>query len=213
MTLPDNRLNRVSPHAIRDDVLRPDHLADLLAFTLAHRPDFGSSKIGGAGITPDYRSSRALPRRMFDPWRDRIEGYVTALLPGILADLGMKPFPVSRFELELAAHNDGDFYRTHIDTKMGPREGRGTRLVSMVHYFHAEPKAFEGGALRIFSLVSKSAFADIEPAQNRLVAFPSWAPHEVRPIACPSGRFEDSRFSINCWARSKKPAAPAQPQS
>lgn len=213
MTTPADPLERVSAYAIRDDVLRPDDLADLLAFTLAHQADFGSSKVGGAGVTQDYRSSRALPRRMFDSWRDRIEGYVTALLPGMLADMGMKPFPVSRFELELAAHNDGDFYRTHIDTKMGAREGRGTRLVSMVYYFHAEPKAFDGGALRIFPLASRSTFADIEPLQNRLAAFPSWAPHEVRPIVCSSGRFEDSRFSINCWARSKKPAAPAQSQS
>ena len=208
MTAATNPLERISPYAIRDDVLRPDDFADLLAFTLAHQPNFGSSKVGGAGVTPDFRSSRALPRRMFDPWRDRIEGYVTALLPGIVTEMGMAPFTVSRFELELAAHNDGDFYRTHIDTKMGPREGRGTRLVSLVYYFHAEPKAFHGGALRIFPLASRSAFTDIEPVQNRLVAFPSWAPHEVRPIACPSGRFEDSRFSINCWARSKKPAAP-----
>lgn len=213
MTAPANPLDRVSPFAVRDDVLRPGDLADLLAFTMAHQDDFGSTKVGGAGVTPAFRASRALPRRMFDPWRERIEGYVTALLPGMLAEMGMAPFPVSRFELELAAHNDGDFYRTHIDTKMGPREGRGTRLVSMVYYFHAEPKAFSGGALRLFALASKSAFADIEPVQNRLVAFPSWAPHEVRPIACPSGDFADSRFSINCWARSKKPAAPAQPQS
>jgi Rps23 Pro-64 3,4-dihydroxylase Tpa1-like proline 4-hydroxylase len=23
--------------------------------------------------------------------------------------------------------------------------------------------------------------------------------HEVRPVACPSGRFEDHRFAVNCW--------------
>ncbi len=206
MTGPGNPLMRVSPHAIRDDVLRPDDLADLLAFTLAHGADFASSAIGQTGLTPDYRSSRALPRRMFDPWRARIEDYVTALLPGMLAEMGMQPLAVSRFELQLVANNHGDFYRTHIDTKMGPREGRGTRLVSIVYYFHAEPKAFDGGELRIFSLASASVFADVAPRRNRLVAFPSWAPHEVRPITCPSRRFEDSRFSINCWARSRKAA-------
>ncbi|MDB5677564.1 2OG-Fe(II) oxygenase [Sphingomonas bacterium] len=213
MNAPINPLERVSPYAVRDGVLRTGDLADLLDFTLAHEVDFGLSKLGQAGLTPDYRSSRTLPRRMLDAWRDRIEGYVTALLPGLLAELGIKPFPVSRFELELVANNDGDFYRTHIDTKMGPREGRGTRLVSMVYYFHVEPKAFTGGALRLFSLASKSVFADVEPAQNRLVAFPSWVPHEVRPTICPSGAFTDSRFSINCWARSKGKTAPAQSQS
>jgi len=209
MTGAINPLERVSPHAVRDDVLRPGDLVDLLAFAMAHENDFVSSKTSPAGIVSDHRSSRALPRRMFDPWRDRIEGCVTALLPGMLSDMGMKPFPVSRFELELVASNDGDFYRRHIDTKMGPREGRGTRLVSMVYYFHAAPKAFEGGELRLFALANAATFADIAPAQNRLVAFPSWVPHEVRPIACPSGAFANSRFSINCWARSKRPTAPA----
>jgi Rps23 Pro-64 3,4-dihydroxylase Tpa1-like proline 4-hydroxylase len=43
------------------------------------------------------------------------------------------------------------------------------------------------------------AFVDIEPANDTLVFFPSWYPHEVLPVSCPSGRFEDSRFAINCW--------------
>jgi Rps23 Pro-64 3,4-dihydroxylase Tpa1-like proline 4-hydroxylase len=52
----------------------------------------------------------------------------------------------------------------------------------------------------MLSFQRDAAFADIEPGQNRLVAFPSWAPHEVMPISCPSRRFIDSRFAVNCWA-------------
>jgi len=44
----------------------------------------------------------------------------------------------------------------------------------------------------------------IEPAQNRLVVFPSFVRHEVRKISCPSHDFADSRFSINCWLRKEK---------
>jgi Rps23 Pro-64 3,4-dihydroxylase Tpa1-like proline 4-hydroxylase len=40
-------------------------------------------------------------------------------------------------------------------------------------------------------------------------SFPSWAPHEVMPISCPSKRFTDSRFAINYWVyRARTPAAP-----
>jgi SM-20-related protein len=34
--------------------------------------------------------------------------------------------------------------------------------------------------------------------------FPSWVLHEVRPVSCPSKRFVDSRFAINCWLWRRK---------
>jgi Rps23 Pro-64 3,4-dihydroxylase Tpa1-like proline 4-hydroxylase len=43
------------------------------------------------------------------------------------------------------------------------------------------------------------AHIDLEPVRNSLVAFPSWVPHEVRPIAVPGGDFEGYRFALNCW--------------
>ena len=55
-------------------------------------------------------------------------------------------------------------------------------MVSGVYHFHREPKALSGGGLRLhrFGATLK-------------------APHEVRPVACPSMAFADSRFSVNCW--------------
>ena len=98
------------------------------------------------------------------------------------------------------AHNDGAFYKRHIDTQTAS-ERDAIRVLSGVYYFHAEPKAFTGGALRLYAIgdPDKKTFVDIEPAHDSLLAFPSWAPHEVRPISCPSKRFTDSRFAINCW--------------
>ena len=46
---------------------------------------------------------------------------------------------------------------------------------------------------------SRCAHIDLEPLRNSLVAFPSWVPHEVRPIGVPSGDFGDYRFALNCW--------------
>jgi Rps23 Pro-64 3,4-dihydroxylase Tpa1-like proline 4-hydroxylase len=74
----------------------------------------------------------------------------------------------------------------------------GVRTVSGVYYFYRQPKAFDGGELRLYAF-GEEAFVDIEPSENAFVAFPSFAAHEVLPVTCPSGAFEDSRFSVNCW--------------
>ena len=54
-------------------------------------------------------------------------------------------------ELELVAHNDGAFYARHIDTATG-EDSNQVRVLSGVYYFHAKPKAFTGGALRLFAI-------------------------------------------------------------
>jgi Rps23 Pro-64 3,4-dihydroxylase Tpa1-like proline 4-hydroxylase len=116
-------------------------------------------------------------------------------------------------ELELAAHGDGAHFHAHLDIPNGKhRKPLGAepgmdRILSAVYYFHREPKAFSGGDLRLFRFgahpadgpVAEEDRVDIAPLQNSLVAFPSWALHEVRPIQCPSQAFEDYRFAINCW--------------
>jgi Rps23 Pro-64 3,4-dihydroxylase Tpa1-like proline 4-hydroxylase len=79
-------------------------------------------------------------------------------------------------------------------------------VISAVYYFHTLPKAFSGGALRLHSLAASGklgTFVDVEPDCDTLIFFPSWFPHEVLPVHCPSGRFMDSRFAINCWVHAK----------
>jgi Rps23 Pro-64 3,4-dihydroxylase Tpa1-like proline 4-hydroxylase len=105
-------------------------------------------------------------------------------------------------ELNLVANNDGAFFKRHIDTFMGNARTASDRVLSAVYYFYAEPKAFSGGTLRLHSFGTtehEGAFVDVQPEQNMLLAFPSSALHEVLPISCPSKRFSDSRFNVNCW--------------
>ncbi len=122
-----------------------------------------------------------------------------------IAPLGLNPFTVSGFELELVAHRDGDFYRQHIDTftarvRASNDEGDNSdRMISAVYYFHSQPKGFTGGELALFPFGGKEAGALIEPAHNRLAVFPSFALHEVLPVHCPGNRYADARFAINCW--------------
>jgi Rps23 Pro-64 3,4-dihydroxylase Tpa1-like proline 4-hydroxylase len=125
----------------------------------------------------------------------------------LIAQLRVSTFEMAGIEIQLVAHGDGAFYKPHIDTRTGPESDLSTvRVLSGVYYFHAEPKAFSGGALRLYDFAfgaHEPRFVDIEPERNTFVAFPSWARHEVLPVSCPTRQFIDSRFAVNCWVWGK----------
>jgi Rps23 Pro-64 3,4-dihydroxylase Tpa1-like proline 4-hydroxylase len=154
-------------------------------------------------IDPSIRKSMKL--KSLGPIEKELRDNLGPLAPELTSLLAVTPFEASHLELEIVAHGDGAFYRRHVDTFMGgASHGRQhERMLSGVYYFHADPKGFSGGALRLYSFVpspdEKDSFVDIDPEHNSLVVFPSWAPHEVMPVICPSGRFIDSRFALNCW--------------
>lgn len=190
------------PHGVIRDWLGSEGVARLIDYALARRDDFQPSKVGygdDSKLNRERRISEIL-RRL--PGRgDELREMVAALVPTMTARLRTPAFTPAKFELELVAHNDGAFFARHIDTfvKHGPPS---TRVISAVYYFHRQPKAFSGGALRLFSLSKSEApgtYVDVPPDNDTLVFFPSWYPHEVLKVNCPSGAFADSRFAINCW--------------
>jgi Rps23 Pro-64 3,4-dihydroxylase Tpa1-like proline 4-hydroxylase len=140
-----------------------------------------------------------------------VEDKLRQLLPSMMERLGGRSFVPHSFEIEMVAHGDGAFYKRHIDLPTDKRSLESDRVISCVYYFYAMPKAFSGGLLRLHSLAAshqQNTFVDIEPFCDMLVFFPSWFPHEVLPISCPSGYFIDSRFAINCWIhRSRSPSS------
>jgi Rps23 Pro-64 3,4-dihydroxylase Tpa1-like proline 4-hydroxylase len=125
-------------------------------------------------------------------------------LPLIFDQLGYTPFEPAWLEFEMVAHSDGAHFSRHADTVIRP-EMSSYRAISAVYYFHGRPKSFHGGFLRIHSIGgNEGSFVDIEPTNDKLIFFPSWYPHEVTPVVCPSDRFGDSRFAINCWIYAKQ---------
>jgi hypothetical protein len=204
MTPASSPLDRIAPYVVRDDFLPAEDLRMLIAWTLAREVDFASTLVGGphGRVDTAIRASRSLPPKTFAPQRAFFLDHLLPLVPDLCTALGLQPFTVGRVQLGLVCHNDGDYYRRHIDTAVTTTGPIATRMISAVYYFHPEPKGFSGGELRLhpFSPRAKTgAFTDLAPAQNRLVVFPSWAPHEVMPVSCPSGGFAASRFSVNCW--------------
>jgi Rps23 Pro-64 3,4-dihydroxylase Tpa1-like proline 4-hydroxylase len=185
---------------VRDAQLLLDH-------AIATELDYTAATIGRRNrIVPKVRV--AGKTKLPDPLCAILREAVIKRLPEVLANLGTPPFDIRRTELELIAHGDGAFYQRHRDTGSDPN-AKTLRLLSGVYYLHLEPRRFSGGALRIHSIGTpeQARWTDIEPDHNSFAFFPAWAPHEVRPISCPSGRFEDSRFAINFWAHGPSPGA------
>lgn len=200
------------PHLVLRDFLDERTVAALLDFTLARRQSFEPTKIGRPEVgttNPDVRVSNGT--RELGPFRSILRSKILGLVPELVTQLRTTPVDAPQLELELVAHNDGAFYKRHIDTQTVLKR-QDIRVLSGVYYFHAEPKAFSGGALRLYAIGDPAAqtFVDVEPARNTLLVFPSWAPHEVMPVSCPSKRFDASRFAINCWVHRNRAEAPAE---
>jgi len=188
------------PYRIDTGLLDDAERTRLLAWALDNEERFVPALLGGGNVDPTIRLASTL--RDLGPLdailRDRIDFRVA----GLVEALRVTPFEVSEIELELVAHNDGAHFARHEDIYSGAAHSRrGERMLSAVYYFHREPKRFSGGALRLhrFGAGPDEAGLDIEPDQGRLVIFPAWAPHEVRPVTVPTRAFADSRFAVNCW--------------
>jgi SM-20-related protein len=192
-------------HLVLRDFLDGATVAGLLDYALSRQSDFAPTRLASKAVDPLFRVSTGL--RELDGYRQILKAKILGLVPSLISQLRVTPFDAPKLETELVAHGDGAFYKRHVDTQtLRRREAIGIRVLSGVYYFHVEPKAFTGGALRLYAIGSNNDenFVDIEPVNNSLLVFPSWAPHEVRPVSCPSKRFIDSRFAINCWLRRQK---------
>jgi SM-20-related protein len=183
------------------DFLSPTEHQRLLDWTIAQEAEFLPSTTSTQAI--DYRKSLVLYTL---PDIELLFGdKIRAALPQVFDQLAIAPFQPSQIETQLTAHNDGHFYRIHNDN--GSPDTR-TRVLTYVYYFHHQPKAFSGGELRLYdsylrnnTYVQAESHQTLEPLDNTILFFPSHAMHEVLPIACPSRRFLDSRFTINGWIR------------
>jgi SM-20-related protein len=195
-----------TPVAILDEFLVAEEWNGLLAYSLSNEAEFRNTQVvgrdGGGVLDPATRRSRVL----YDlgPYRAVFAERLMTFFPHVLMRLGHEPFPVSQLEIQLTATNHGEFFRMHSDNDAYGVQGR---RITFVYFFHSEPLAFEGGQLRIFDTEAHAdrrsaptgAYRLVYPQQNQIVFFASWCWHEILPVACPSSRFADSRFTVNGW--------------
>jgi len=191
---------------VLDEFLMPAELNDLLSYTLSREKGFIVSEVitpgleGQSAVDFEYRRSHVLMDLGLH--YDRMVRRLQSTLPRLLPKLGIEPFNVSRVEAQITASKDCDFFRWHTDNG---HDEVSARKITFVYFFHREPKAFAGGELRIRSLMANNAdslsgnYYTIAPRQNQLVLFESSLMHEIAPVKCPSGKFGDSRFTVNGW--------------
>lgn len=177
-------------------VFGPRLNAELYELALAQRAHFEPSKTTPNRRYPDWRRSTVVYDHLLADAGVQLRRLVTARLPEVLATLGLPAFDVAGIEVQLTSHNDGEYYRWHTDNGMPET---ASRVVTFVYYFHALPRRFSGGELVIHREGGEPLV--IEPQNDSMVFFDSRMRHEVRPVACPSGRFEDGRFTLNGWVR------------
>jgi Rps23 Pro-64 3,4-dihydroxylase Tpa1-like proline 4-hydroxylase len=116
-------------------------------------------------------------------------------------------FPVNLFNTtnfhvtQVSRYGDqGQRYKYHTDF-----DGKG-RIVTLVYYFHKEPKKYKGGEIQFTrSPISKGKVIDknetpitITPENNMMVIFGSKVAHTVLPTISPK-TFDKGRFSANIW--------------
>jgi len=194
-------------YATAEEFLMPAELEELVRYTWGHETDFVVSEVVSPGVQGigtvdhEYRRSHVLMNLAEHEARflERIRG----MLPGIFEKLRMKPFEPARAEVQITASNDGDFFRDHSDNG---HSDIASRALTFVYFFHAEPKPFRGGDLRLYDSrrdrdvwVRHGAGHVIVPEQNQMVFFPSEVVHEITPVICPTKSFGDSRFTVNGW--------------
>lgn len=187
----------MSGYAIIDGFLGAEAAGDLLGQIIAAGEGFTASKVRGED--QKIRSSLRLPGRMGVDL-DGITSAIICRFEELAAAIGMPTFDIYHAERSIVAHRDGDYYGTHIDTRTQAADDdapHSIRVLSCVYYLHGSPCKFSGGELVLHRPGTTSA--TIEPLHDRLAIFPSFLPHEVLPVSSSSDRFEDSRFSVNCW--------------
>jgi Rps23 Pro-64 3,4-dihydroxylase Tpa1-like proline 4-hydroxylase len=200
------------PHAQFRDFLDADLHKALLDWVSQRRQDFEpatvtKSKAGhGNRLDPEVRI--ALKLGNVGPARATVTERLLAILPDAMKAVGSRGTEPRSLELELTAYGDGAHFKPHLDIPVGEhRKPLGAnkgedRVISAVYYFHNQPKGFSGGRLKLFRFGSEPANDDcvaIEPIDNSLLVFPSWAQHQVERVSCPSGDFADYRYALNCW--------------
>ena len=190
------------PHLVIDGFMPEAFNRRLLDRVLAAPDAFRPARVKGVddnAYDPDSRESwKFVPGA--GPLEQEFSAAIDQMLPRLLDELAIPAFNRGRTKIEIAAHRDGNFFRPHIDTFTDELRGAGDsdRIISAVYYFHRQPCGFTGGQIALHPLGPGDPVR-IDPANNRLLAFPSFALHEVLPVACPGDAIADARFSINCW--------------
>lgn len=193
-----------TPVIVVDDFVGRAVAEQLVQYAIAHESGFRQSKVtlGHVSIVDESRRVSRVNSDIY-PVMPLIEPAIRKAVDEAIPKLGLINVDSYFLEPELSWCGDGGFFRMHADSLSRDRLAI-QRVMTMVYYFHKEPKAFTGGQLLLYALgadANSSPQHEIEPQFDRAVFFPAWFPHEVLPVHSSSPAFSDGRFAITCWVR------------
>lgn len=183
------------------EVLSPDEHRRLLAYVNRQERNFRPTGRNGSG----FRRSLVLDH--FPTFARLVEARVRGHFRDLEDYFGVDLKALGPVDTVLSAHGDGDFLLAHHDNGY-PDGDLDHRELTFVYHFHASPRGFSGGELRMFdwhqvgeARVTAPSYTDLEAVDNTLVLYPSATRHEVRPVRSMSGLFADRRFAISGFIR------------
>lgn len=183
---------------IQDNFLPADQHRRLIAYALANENRFVETSTS----TNDRSYRQSVVLHDFPEFAELFRARIRAMLPQIAAALPCAALGQT-IEAQMTSHNDGDYYKVHNDNGSADT---ARRELTFVYYFNRQPKAYQGGALRVFDTMVRNGYyvaapsdRQVEPLDNRIVFFLSRYQHEVTPVTCPSRRFAEGRFTVNGW--------------
>lgn len=174
---------------------------ELVRLAVDKHGQFRRSKTSSSPNYPGWRRSTVIYEDQLVDFEAMLKAKLLERLPEVLESLQLPRFDIANFELQLTSHNDGEYYKWHTDNST-PQTA--ARVVSFVYYFHENPKRYSGGELVLHPRDGKSLV--VEPRNDSLVMFASHSRHEVRPVVCPTKKFEHGRFTLNGWIRRQSAA-------
>jgi SM-20-related protein len=191
---------------ILEEFLAPAELSALQRYAERREPHFTTSRVISptkeAGVI-DYQHRRSRLDFEVGEHHAVLVERLLSCLPLVRERLALPPFDVARFEVQMTASNDGDYFKVHNDNTHPALVGRE---LTFVYFFHREPKSFTGGGLRLHDsrwngtrYEAAGGHRTILPEQNQIVFFPSFFMHEIAEVRCPSRAFGDGRFTLNGW--------------
>jgi hypothetical protein len=192
-----------APVMIVDDFIGRTAAEHLFQYAITHESGFLASKValGQLSVVDESHRVSRVNCNIY-PLMSLIEPAIRRAVEEAIPKLGLVNVEPYFLEPQLTWCGDGAFFKMHTDTLS--RDGfTNQRVMTIVYYFHKEPKAFTGGELLLYGLGAEATSSpqhQIEPRFDRAVFFPSWFPHEVSTVRC-RDEFADGRFSISCWVR------------
>ncbi len=209
---PSSRRLLAARHLRITDFLSPEEHQRLLDLALANEDAFQESGLVAehGGDRKDYgiRKSRTLFGPILEEIWEVFDRRLRGMLPHVRKELGLPWFPSGEVERQLTAHGRGGFFAPHVDTG---HPVVANRRISCVYHFHASPRRFSGGELKLYDTwatdrgsTAATTYTTLTPLDNSVVFFPSNAFHEVCPVYPETEAFADSRFAVTIWFREGK---------